>query len=103
MNHPTNRKPDPRLKAMKVYTGEEERAIIESHAHAIDSTCSEFLRRAGLKAIAEYRAEQAAAAQVQIIHFPFRKEGPIAGRVRSLSLPGYGVRRAGRAFRPMRS
>lgn len=56
MKHVSHRKPDPRLKAIKVYVGEEEEAALQSHVHLIDSNCSEFLRHLGMAAIAEYQA-----------------------------------------------
>jgi len=95
MNSTNHRKPDPRLKFVKVYLGEEELATVQSFCHATDTNGSAFLRRAGLNAVAAHQ---------QVIRPPCRQEGPSAGRGRALSFPGHAVRRASRvAFRPMRS
>ena len=91
----TRHKPDPRLNVIKVYLGDEEQASLQSHCHAIDTTCSAFLRKVGLGIVK---------AQQQIIRYPGRTEGPVAGRGRALLFPGAAVRRANRgALRPMRS
>lgn len=71
----SHRKPDPRLKAIKVYVGEEEEAALQSHVHLIDSNCSEFLRRAAMTAIAHHQA--------QSTRFPFDEEGASEGLVKS--------------------
>ncbi|MBV6321944.1 hypothetical protein [Duganella violaceipulchra] len=95
MNHTINRKPDPRLHPVKVYLGEEELATLQSHCHAIDTTCSAFLRKVGLRI---------ASAHQQVIRYPGRREGPSAGLGRAFSFPGQGARRVQRgALRPMRS
>lgn len=105
-NSNAHRKPDPRTSYIKVYLGSEELAAIESHCAAIDLGNSVFLRHAGLSIISQYREEQAANAvqHQQVIRYPSRKEGPYAGPMRSLSLPGSAKRRVSRgALRPMRS
>jgi len=94
-NPRTHYKPDPRLKVVKVYLGDEEAATLQSHCHALDTTCSAFLRKVGLKM---------AKAHQQISRYPGRAEGPCAGRARALFFPGASGRRMNRgALRPMRT